>query len=364
MFLDLDDFTVIDYYNGYEDCLNGKCVFVGSAERRITEDYLRILRYFRFLGRMNENLAKTPEIFMAKKDLETLNTIKDLKIGLNNIANERKWVEISKMITDKHGLAHKLFHLMLNDCQLKDGIGLTILKNQDEIDDYLLNFEKMYLKQNRIINIINDVLKGGNEDENRYKITPAIPFLCPLVTEDKILQASKFMKMSNAHRDDALYAIKYQNLLDEFLNVDCPDQLQKNLQKLCFRFNRLVPNIKQRLIYMVLCYQSLKKNETNLAASDSSDNLLENPEIIRNIFSKSYEIAKLPVNGTDLTQHLKITNPKEKRFLQPIIQKLSDNYEESFFTIGKEELLTKSVSYYEEFKSLPDRKDRKKAKNN
>lgn len=42
------DGTVYDYFNGYEDLKNRRVVFVGNAEDRIREDYLRILRYFRY----------------------------------------------------------------------------------------------------------------------------------------------------------------------------------------------------------------------------------------------------------------------------------------------------------------------------
>lgn len=41
------DGTLYDYFKGYEDLQNHKVRFVGSAEQRIKEDYLRILRYFR-----------------------------------------------------------------------------------------------------------------------------------------------------------------------------------------------------------------------------------------------------------------------------------------------------------------------------
>lgn len=41
------DGTLYDYFKGYEDLQNHKVRFVGSAEQRIQEDYLRILRYFR-----------------------------------------------------------------------------------------------------------------------------------------------------------------------------------------------------------------------------------------------------------------------------------------------------------------------------
>jgi tRNA nucleotidyltransferase (CCA-adding enzyme) len=41
------DGTLYDYFQGYEDLKNRKVQFVGCAEQRIQEDYLRILRYFR-----------------------------------------------------------------------------------------------------------------------------------------------------------------------------------------------------------------------------------------------------------------------------------------------------------------------------
>jgi poly(A) polymerase len=41
---------VTDYFTGKEDLQNKLVRFVGNAELRIQEDYLRILRYFRFVG--------------------------------------------------------------------------------------------------------------------------------------------------------------------------------------------------------------------------------------------------------------------------------------------------------------------------
>lgn len=47
MFLGFDG-KVYDYFFGYEDLQNRRVVFVGDASNRIIEDYLRILRYFRY----------------------------------------------------------------------------------------------------------------------------------------------------------------------------------------------------------------------------------------------------------------------------------------------------------------------------
>lgn len=48
MFLGFDG-KVYDYFFGYEDLKNRRVVFVGEPANRIQEDYLRILRYFRWV---------------------------------------------------------------------------------------------------------------------------------------------------------------------------------------------------------------------------------------------------------------------------------------------------------------------------
>lgn len=45
------DGAVYDYFDGLEDLAHGRVCFIGRAEDRIQEDYLRILRFFRFFAR-------------------------------------------------------------------------------------------------------------------------------------------------------------------------------------------------------------------------------------------------------------------------------------------------------------------------
>jgi tRNA nucleotidyltransferase/poly(A) polymerase len=60
--------------------------FVGDTEKRIKEDFLRILRFFRFAARMD-----------ASMDDQTLITIGKLRGGLDQISKERVWLEMSKL---------------------------------------------------------------------------------------------------------------------------------------------------------------------------------------------------------------------------------------------------------------------------
>lgn len=89
MFLGLDG-TVYDYFNGYRDLQARRVAFVGDANTRIQEDYLRILRYFRFYGR----IAEQPN----NHDDDTLQAIRDNATGLEKISGERIWTELRKIL--------------------------------------------------------------------------------------------------------------------------------------------------------------------------------------------------------------------------------------------------------------------------
>lgn len=81
-----------DYFGGVKDLKSGKAKFVGDTTQRIEEDYLRILRYFRFLGRQSN----------PARDNDDLSKIKDAAKGLEKISGERIWSELSKIITGKN----------------------------------------------------------------------------------------------------------------------------------------------------------------------------------------------------------------------------------------------------------------------
>ncbi|XP_047114688.1 CCA tRNA nucleotidyltransferase 1, mitochondrial [Schistocerca piceifrons] len=94
MFLGLDG-TVYDYFDGYNDLLKRRVVFVGNPNIRIQEDYLRILRYFRFYGRIAEHPDKHEE--------KTLEAIRINAEGLARISGERIWSELHKILEGNYG---------------------------------------------------------------------------------------------------------------------------------------------------------------------------------------------------------------------------------------------------------------------
>ena len=91
MSMDIDG-EIYDYHNGMDDLQDKVSKFVGDPEERITEDYLRILRYFRFQGRLS-----TPTW-----DGDTLHAIKTHASGLSKVSAERIWMEMSKILSGKN----------------------------------------------------------------------------------------------------------------------------------------------------------------------------------------------------------------------------------------------------------------------
>ncbi|VDM55263.1 unnamed protein product [Angiostrongylus costaricensis] len=67
LFLGLDG-TVFDYFGGVKDIEKRRVAFVGDAVQRIQEDYLRILRYFRFFGRISASTEHESETLAAIKE--------------------------------------------------------------------------------------------------------------------------------------------------------------------------------------------------------------------------------------------------------------------------------------------------------
>ncbi|MFL5281496.1 MAG: CCA tRNA nucleotidyltransferase [Rhodopila sp.] len=83
------DGTVYDYFGGVADLAAGRVRFVGDAVARIHEDYLRILRYFRFYARY----ASQPP------DTGTTAALVEGIPGLARLSVERIWAELRLILS-------------------------------------------------------------------------------------------------------------------------------------------------------------------------------------------------------------------------------------------------------------------------
>jgi len=88
LYLALDG-TLYDFTGGLSDCKAGNVVFIGDASARIKEDYLRILRYFRFVASIGDN----------KFDPVALAACRENKQGIRQLSGERITTELLKLLS-------------------------------------------------------------------------------------------------------------------------------------------------------------------------------------------------------------------------------------------------------------------------
>ena len=79
--------NLFDPFDGKKDLENGLIKFVGEPERRIEEDYLRILRYFRFFAIYSKN----------EHLIEIKKAIKKNIVGIKKLSSERLLDELKKI---------------------------------------------------------------------------------------------------------------------------------------------------------------------------------------------------------------------------------------------------------------------------
>ncbi len=121
------DNTIYDFFNGIDHINKRQTIFIGNASQRIREDFLRILRYFRFEstygnGFFDENIVKICQ---------------EENKGLKILSKERISQELLKIFGSKH-VTKALFTLSDNNI-LKHVLKLDFCQNKQEDLQNILN---------------------------------------------------------------------------------------------------------------------------------------------------------------------------------------------------------------------------------
>ena len=122
------DGDIYDPFDGISDLNSGTVKFIGDPEKRIKEDYLRILRYYRFLS-----------FYDSSVDNETRRLIKKNANSIVNLSSERIHTEFFKILDNDN--SGKIINFME-----EDGILELIFSNPVDIKTY-----------NRMIDIDNEL---------------------------------------------------------------------------------------------------------------------------------------------------------------------------------------------------------------
>jgi len=271
---------VFDPVNGAEDLKKGIVKFIGKAEKRIQEDYLRILRYFRFFTHYSQTDYEVSIIKVIKQHIN----------GLNLISKERIFEELKKILKLKN--VHNLF---------KQEISKEIILN---IFPQFKNYE-------------------------RLKILTNLEHKTRKIYDEELILALLIIDESN---DNEYFCHKYKT--SNALNIRLAN-IKSNFENFKNKKFYSEENIKK------LIYLSSKKNVLDLLLfstclkNKSKDGSIEN--LID--FIKNCKIPIFPISGDDLKQH----GYKTGHELGAKLKSLELKWIEDNFVIDKK-LVIKSLS--------------------
>jgi len=156
MSMDFDG-KIYDYFGGQEDLRNFRMRFVGDANARVKEDYLRILRYFRFAARFGGLDIDQVKSITTRENLE----------GLKKISVERYWLEMQKLVM-MPGASEVLDCMyytgvlsaigLVRPCmQFTDGMtSITALSTMISNTDEFLSMWKLSSDEAKLVRFLND----------------------------------------------------------------------------------------------------------------------------------------------------------------------------------------------------------------
>ena len=271
---------VFDPLNGISDLIDGKIKFIGLPEERIQEDYLRILRYFRFFIHYSKTDYDEDVIGSIKKNIN----------GLNKISNERIFEELKKIIETKN--LHKLF-----------------LKNQSK--DIILSIFPLFKYYERL-EIINGLTQ---ELRNMYDYFLVLALLIMDKSNDYEYFCHKY-RISNKIKNRFKYIAKnYENVK------------RKNF------FSE--ENIKKEI------YLSSKNNVIDLLLFSTCINKGLKPFDIEKLikYIKIYKVPKFPISG----DYLKERGYESGQELGKKLKLLEEEWIKNNFVLDKK-LLEKSLN--------------------
>ena len=270
---------IFDPYNGISDLKNGKIKFIGSPKERIQEDYLRILRYFRFF------------IQYSKSDHETeiIQSIKRYINGLNKISNERIFDELKKILKIKN----------VNNIFLKDSSKEIILNIFPQF---------RYHKRLKIINNLNQKLR------NKYDIYLILGLLVIDATNNYEYFCHKYKTSKNIKDRFNNISINFNNLNSEKFYSE------ENIKKMIYLTNK--DEVTDLLLF-------------SICLSNKID-ILNIEKLIDYI--KNCQIPKFPISG----EHLKKYGYQTGEILGKKLKSLEEKWIENNFVMEKK-IIEKSL---------------------
>ena len=280
---------IVDPLGNFSDLAKGKVKFVGDPKKRILEDHLRILRFFRFL-------SKYP-LQNKRVNFRTLKTINETKDLVKKLSKERIWREFKMILSsDGAGLALRFMNktgvlkVLFPSFSLKRTINLIVL-------------EEIFIKK-----IFKDVSCNNFEFKN-----PILRLSILLKNQQKPIQ-----EVLSLNRNE----IKMFNFYNKF------EKYSKKFKSLGFNYGQ------KNGLSLLLLYIAKKKNfDIYIKSKKFEQKLLR---YFGEITDGAKAMKNYPVNGNDLSKM-----GYSGKAIGSILERLKKTWIDSDFKLNKKQLLLK-----------------------
>jgi len=257
---------IFDPHGGINDLKNGEIKFIGSPEERIQEDYLRILRYFRFFIQYSK----------VNHDSHTILSIKRYINGINKISNERIYSEINKTLKVKN-----IYNLFSN--KISKEIILNIFP------------QFKYYERLKNINILGNILNNKHNSN-------LILFL--LIID----QSSEYEYFCHKYKLSHTLKKQMKNISENFLNLKNEKFFTKeNIKKIIYLSNR--DYVKDLSLFSIFLNKKIKKEQIEEQIN----------------YIKTCVVPKFPISGEDLKKEGYKTGPALGKKLKSLEEQWINN---------------------------------------
>ena len=274
IYADIDG-NLFDPFDGKKDLENGEIKFIGEPEKRIKEDYLRILRYIRFFLNYSKKKHNPNVIKIIKKNLD----------GFGKISPERLLGEFKKLVYSNgfSKLTKDIFCFEIIKLIFPQFKNINIFKK-------LNNFAKENINNLDFILLISLMIidETDNSDYFIYK------FNISKKDEKRILFLNNFFSskinnktFSKKNLDKILYFNGKQSLLDLlYFQIFRSKKVDKKLLKMIEFFkDKDAPILPLRAITLMTEYNIPEGKELGVKLKEIEEKWIEN----------NFEISKLEV---------------------------------------------------------------------
>ncbi|CAK8163185.1 Polynucleotide adenylyl transferase [Candidatus Xenohaliotis californiensis] len=278
--------NIYDYFGGRQDLKNGRLCFVGNPAIRIAEDYLRILRAFRFYSRFCSQPLDDGIKFAIRCAAE----------NINKLSGERICLETMRILALKNA-----------------SIGFALMVSCDV-------FSYVFLSNSSSLVWLNMAEKMGFESNKDY----ALLKLALLLKENNINRMPLFSRWKMSNKEKSMVSFLLDNV--ELYSLDVlSDNLRRMIRKM--GRDRYINLIKMACVVDIVC---------------SIRNFINAKDIVYHIIARAETeiIPQIPISGNDL---LKIG--LHGKFIGLCMEKCWDVWEDSAYSLDKDRLLDVAVKY-------------------